>query len=302
MIEIYTAGKNWQRVKKLGKRAWINVVNPTEEDFATLKRYISLPEDVIAAVKDPDEIPSLERHPSALFILVRVPVRNPSEDLEYYTTPLGILITSGHLVTISQQQNDTIERFKSMKPSGGITSALILLFVSARTYQRSLKDIGKEVYQTQQNLEQAPTNAELLQLLELEKSLVYFDTALKANKVIAERLARSKLVTAKIKHKDLTQDILDETQQAMSVTKTYSIVTNNIVSAFSSIISNNLNRVMKTLTGITLVIMIPTLIASIYGMNIALPFQQHPHAFLLIVGLSTLFSIIGAVIFRAKLF
>src|SRR5690606_17001589 len=107
---------------------------------------------------------------------------------------------------------------------------------------------------------------------------------------------------ARSKHKDLTQDILDEMQQAMSVTKTYSIVTNNIVSAFSSIISNNLNRVMKTLTGITLVIMIPTLIASIYGMNIALPYQQHPHAFLLIVGLSMLFAMIGAVIFRAKLF
>ncbi|OYT56145.1 MAG: hypothetical protein B6U68_03805 [Candidatus Aenigmarchaeota archaeon ex4484_14] len=149
-------------------------------------------------------------------------------------------------------------------------------------------------------MEKSMKNEGLIRLLNIQKSLVYFSTSLKSNQILIEKLTKNKVFTKFHQDRELLEDVIEETEQAIQMTKIYSNILNEMTEAFGSLISNNLNLVMKLLTSITIILMLPTLVASIYGMNLPLPFQHSPHAFGIVMGMSIILSIIGVVVFWRK--
>lgn len=290
MLEVL---KNGNTLKNPAKGSWVRVTEPTNKDIARIRKLVEFPGDIKASFTDPDEIPTLEKFPNFTYLLIRVPIKKTGEDeLQFKTAPLAILTSKDYFITISAK-SQILDKF-TPKTVKGMAPILNLLFLTSRQYLKFLKETGKELYSTQEDLERSTENKEIIQLLELDKSLVYFNTALRANQYIIERLAREKLTR---QDKELVYDIINENKQAMSTTKIYSAVISEMTTAFSSIISNNLNKRIEALTVITIILMLPTLIASVYGMNITLPIQHDPNAFWVLMGISVLLSMIGGAIF-----
>lgn len=296
MMELLKTGKTgYEQTNKIATANWIRLISPTTEELEQIKKLTDAPEDFLLAVQDADEIPFIERDGTNLFVLIRIPIK--SDHVPYKTAPLGIILTKNKFVTISYHENEVIPRFKTYKPTAtGIQTLLKILYATARTYIAYLKEINKQIHSAEEDLEKATKNEDLLELFELEKSLIYFSTSISNNRVIVERL--NKLITKK--DKELWDDVLQEYRQAAYTTKIYSIVITSTIDTFGSIISNNLNKVVKRLTVITVILMIPTLVASMYGMNVELPLQHSPHAFYITITVSVLLSIIGVIFLRKK--
>jgi len=302
MIEILKEVRgSLKTLSKPTKGCWINVEDPTDRELEKLQSLVKIPDEVLISLRDEDEVPTIEKFPGLLFVLIRTPKKEPDpKELTYRTSPLGIIITKNYFVTISFTKSLAITKLKAQTLEfKGIQPLLHITLFSAKSYLKHLKEINKEMYATQENLEKSTKNEEIMQLLELEKSLVFFSTAISSNRLVVERLAKYKDV-AKRGNQDLIEDVLEEYKQAANMTKVYSIVLANMMEAFGTIVSNNLNTVIKTLTSITIILMIPTLITSAYGMNLDLPFQNHPQAFWIITCISALLSVIGIAFFWRK--
>lgn len=317
MIEVYKRinGKISQ-IKNIEPGSWINISFPNENDLLYLKDFIDIPKEILNSLTDIDEIPTIERLGKNLFILTKTPQKKVSskkikrnkflfnksneEELEYFTVPLGILISDKYLITICYYENDIIEILKKEKkftPSKKIRSTLKILLLSAKTYLKYLKEIHTKIYKIQKVLEKSTKNEEVIKLLNIEKTLVYFRTALNSNYNLIERLTKSNIFTKYEQDKEILDDVIEETKQAIQVTEIYSDILSGMMDAFASIISNNLNLVMKFLTTITIILMIPTLIASFYGMNVKLPFQGSEHAFSYTILMSVGLVLISIIIF-----
>jgi len=184
-----------------------------------------------------------------------------------------------------------------------ITPQSFLLNINLRTaiyYLKFLKEINRRTTQIENELHQSMRNKELIRLLRMEKSLVYFNTSLKSNEIILERLQRSRWLMNDPEAEDMIEDVIIENKQAIEMANIYSSILSGMMDAFASIISNNLTVVMKFLTSITIILALPTLIASIYGMNVHLPFQEHDWAFGMVMGLSIILSILLVLVFIRK--
>jgi magnesium transporter len=282
--------------------AWLNVVDPTSEEIDCLLK-LGIPQDYISYSLDLDERARTERENGDLLIILRIPYfQGGSADIPYTTIPLGIILSSQYILTVSKLDNELIQDFASRRIRNLSTTkrnrfVLRLLLNTAYQYQNYLRKITKIVDALEDKLQLSTKNKEVLELLKYQKSLTYFATGLKSNELMMERLQRSQLFRQYEDDEDLLEDVLTENQQAIEMTN----ITNNNLSqmmdAFASIISNNLNVVMKVLASITIILSLPTMIASFYGMNVHLPFQNEPYAFLLTIGISFIFSISAAVVF-----
>ena len=265
-----------------------------------------MPQDVISSLKDMDEMPDMEKDENLLFIITRTPQKNSNNaELEYSTIPLGIILLDNYLITLCFNDNDVITQLKSQKvyTAKKIQTTLKILLISAKTYLIYLNMINKKVHIIQERLEKTMKNEDILGLLNIQKSLVYFSTSLKSNQFLIERLTKTKVFTQFEHDKELLEDMIEENEQAIEMAKIYSNILSGMTDTSASLISNNLNTVMKLLTSITLILMLPTLVASIYGMNIALPFQTSPYAFLITMTVSLALAIIGVIIlWKKKLF
>ena len=252
-------------------------------------------------MRDADEVPKIESLDDGLFILIRTPQKRLIEP-EYFTIPLGIMLSKRCLITFCTIKNDVIERLKREKLNTGkkIQTVLKLLLASSRLYLTYLKAINRVSHIIQNDLEKSMKNEELIKLLNLEKSLVYFTTSLRSNLLVISKLTKDKVFTRYEEDRELLEDVMYEYEQAMQMADIYSNILSGMMDAFASVISNNLNRVMKLLTSVTIILMIPTLIASIYGMNIPLPFQHSENAFFITMAISFLLSAIGIIIFWRK--
>ena len=302
MLEIYkTINGKLKRVSEATNGSWINIAEPNNADLKRLRALAKGADEIIEYMHDADEVPKIERLDGELFILIRTPQKRMAEP-EYFTIPLGIILSKRHLITFCTIKNDVIEELKKGKINTGkkIQTVLKLLLVSSRLYLNYLKSINKLSHIIQQDLEKSMKNEELVKLLNLEKSLVYFTTSLRSNLLIISKLTRDKVFTKYEEDRELLEDVRYEYEQAIQMADIYSNILSGMMDAFASIISNNLNRVMKLLTSVTIILMIPTLIASIYGMNIALPFQHSEHAFLITMLISVLLSAMGIIIFWRK--
>ena len=305
MIDFFkTAGNGLEALSRPVKGSWINVEAPTSEEIDDLKKIISVSEDeVLTPLKDVDELPRIERFDGNDLIIIRTPKK--VGELVYMTAPMGILLTKDYVITISYHQNDLLSEFKRKKVDtlDKYHFVLNLLLSSAKLYLRYLREIDKKSYMLEEDLMVAIRNESLFKLIGLEKGLVYFMTSLRSTEVMLKKLQKLRVLTREEDDRELLEDVIIEYAEALELVHIHSNIIGNTMETFASVISNNQNKVMKFLTSITIILMIPTLIASIYGMNISLPIQFHPNAFLITMVVSVLFSFIGVVLFwRRDLF
>ena len=298
-------------LKKPTKDCWINVYNPDEEELNYLVKLLKVKENEISdfkndinSLQDLEEIPILEKWGTKYFMITRTAQKGKGiqdKSLEYHTTPIGILITNDYVITIGFIKSGIIKQFKERNIKfNRISFVLKLLLQSSRNYLTYLKEMDRKILTIEHRLEESPRNTEIMKLLNLEKSLVFFNTSLKGNQILYERIAKLKSFSKSEAYEDLIEDMLDENKQGIEMAQVYSNIIKSTLDVYSSIISNNLNKVMKVLTSITIIIAIPTLIASIYGMNVILPFQQSLYAFEITMFISLVFTILLVIILWKK--
>lgn len=284
---------------------WVHVVSPTPADMAELER-LGLPADFLQHALDLDERPRTERNDGALLIILRFPHGLGAEaDVPFVTVPLSIIVTEAMLVTIAPQATGFLQQFAAGHVRGLSTGkptrfVLQLLGHIAEQFLTCVREINAAVDALEDKLQRSLRNKEVLELLKYQKSLVYFTTALESNELVLERLQKGSLLKHFPADDELLEDVLIEVRQAIEMTRISENILSQMMDAFASIISNNLNVVMKFLASITIVLSVPTLLASLYGMNVPLPGSAHPLAFTAIVGLSGLISALVLLIFWRK--
>ncbi len=285
--------------------SWINLIDPTPEEFAWLEN-LGIPRDYISYPLDVDERSRVERENGELLIVLRVPLFNgKNADIPYSTIPLGIILTDKYLVTVCKQENSIVQdlvrgRARGLSTPKRFRFILRLLLLTATTYLNYLREITKTVDALEDQLQLSTRNKEVYELLKYQKSLTYFTTALKSNELMMERLQRSSLFKTYPEDDDLLEDVITENQQAIEMTNITSNILSSMMDAFASIISNNLNAVMKFLASITIIVSLPTLISSFYGMNVKLPFMNQPWAFLFTVVLAVVITVAVGIFFAKK--
>jgi len=282
---------------------WLNVIDPTSEEIAQIQK-LGIPADYITYPLDIDERPRTERENGNIFILLRIPYfQGQSFDIPYITIPLGIIMNNQYLVTICKRNNDIIQEFASGRIKDLSTAkrnrfVLRLLLSTAHRYLDHLREISRIVEALEDKLQLSIHNREVLELLKYEKSLTYFTTALRANELMLERLQRSQLFKAYPEDEDLLEDVITENQQAIEMTNIQNDILSGMMDAFASIISNNLNQVIKLLTLATILLSFPAVVTSFCGMNVALPLQDHPLAYVIAICISIGISLVTIIILK----
>jgi magnesium transporter len=295
-----------QRIEELADGSWVNLVNPGVEEITRLQREYGMPQDFITFPLDMDERARTEREDSALLIVLRVPYfQGETSDIPYATMPLGIILTERVIITVCKTQNDIVSEMASGRVRGLSTTkrnrfVLHLLLAAASRYLLYLREINRAVDGLEDELQASLRNREVLSLLKYQKSLTYFTTALKANQLMIGRLQKSQLFRMYPEDEDLLDDVLTEIEQAIEMTNISSGILSQMMGAFASIISNNLNAVMKFLASITIILALPTLIASVYGMNVDLPLDHLPYAFWIVMGASAALAVTIVIVFYQR--
>ncbi len=296
-----------EEIETLEENTWIYMENPTEEECRSISQEFEIPIDFLLDPLDPNERPRIEVEDEAILIVFRVPIRegDSSGDIVFYAIPIGIVFVGDKIITITTKKTEVFEQFikkniKTFTQENKISFLLPIFLRSTLLYLKYLKEINTITEKKESKLQKTMRNDELMDLLNLQKSLVYFNTSLKANELIMEKLKKGRIMPITEDEEDFLEDIIIDNRQAIEMTSIYSDILRDMMNAFSSIISNNLNIVMKFLTSITLILTIPTLIASIYGMNVALPMEHYSHAFAIIIGISIVLSTITMLLFKRK--
>ena len=307
MITIYkTTEKGLEVLAEPINNAWINVIDPTTDEIEWLTS-IGLPQDFVTYPLDVDERARTEREDDGtLLVLLRVPYfQGVRADVPYITIPLGVITNSKILVTICRRPNDILQEFASGRVRNLETGKrnrfiLRLLLAAASRYLGYLREIDRIIDSVEDQLQRSQRNRELLELLKYQKSLVYFTTALKSNELMMERLQRWQFFRMYEEDEDLLEDVITENQQAIEMTNISTNILSSTMDAFASIISNNLNVVMKFLASATIVVNLPTIVYSFFGMNVDLPFQNLGFASTIILAVSVAIMIAVVVIFLRR--
>ena len=321
MLKIYkTIGTSISEMTSIDdQNLWIDLVDPTEIELQQICDRFQLDIDLLKAPLDYEERPRIEAYDGQVLILISMPNLSSEESsILYNTIPLGIVITEEVIITVALKNNMLIEQFLKTK-SALVTRkrtrfVLQLLYNNAQLFLSCLKQIDKKSTEIEQHLHKSSKNEELINLLNLEKSLVYFTTSLRANENVFEKLLRTYLrkihdeeseITVRILKKyeedeDLLEDVITENKQAIDMADIYANILSGTMDAFASIISNNLNIIMKFLAIITIVMAIPTIVTSFFGMNVPIPYQNSPFAYIGVIVLTLLLMVIGVLIITKK--
>lgn len=302
LLQIFkTAGGKLNDVDTFEEGAWINLTNPTHQEISRLCYTFSLEPDYIRAALDEEERARIEYDDGKTLIVVDIPVIEKEGETNVYSTiPLGIVLTANNIITVCLKEDTLIKDFVNGRIKGFYTYyknrfILQILHRNATQYLQYLKQIDKFSNKIEQDLHKSMKNKELIQLLKLEKSLVYFSTSLKSNEVVLEKMMKLEHVKKYPDDTDLLEDVIIENKQAIEMANIYSSILSGTMDAFASVISNNVNIVMKFLTSVTIVMAIPTMVASFFGMNVAaIPFSQYPHAFNIVVLISAVLAALSA--------
>jgi len=290
------------KITKTVNNIWINLESPTSQELKELEPYITIPEEVITDVKDVNEVPKLDKVDGWLYILLQTPIfhenKHSKESPIYTVSPLALLMNEAVIVTITWDKNDVMdyveEKLKNISNNYILDTnkntqfiIKIALFTS-KIYLRYLKEISYHLRIPVETQHDEHVDKGIIQLLKIEESLVYFNASLRSNNIVVEKLAKRKQFTTLEEDEELINDALDENRQAIEVVGVYGRIVEDIRNALSSLISNNLTRTVNWLTRVTILLMIPAMIGSLYGMNVVLPFQQYPQAFWIVIALSVL--------------
>ena len=298
MISFYkNVDKTLARLEEPVTGCWIDLIDPTPAEISRLEA-LHIPQDYITYALDLDERSRIERENGEILILLRIPYfQGENTDIPYITIPLGIILTGEYIITICKYESEIVQSFaanglaRSLETGKRQRFLLRILLRTADKYLAYLRAINKTVDQLEDQLQKSTRNQEVLALLKYQKSLTYFTTALKSNELLMERLQRSQFFKTFPEDEDLLEDVLTENQQAIEMTNIASNILSSMMDAFASIISNNLNGVMKFLASVTIVLSLPTMIASFFGMNVSLPIEAHQLAFYIILALSLVVSL-----------
>jgi magnesium transporter len=305
MLTIYkTTEQGLEQFDSMVNGAWLKVVDPTPEEVQQLVDW-GIEPDYINYSLDLDEMPRMERDEEYTFILIRIPHRQPESDIPYTTIPLGIMIKGNVIVTICRYDKELFKvlangKYRLLKTGKRYRFALYIFLETATRYLTHLREINRMTEAVEDQLQKSTRNREVLELLKYQKSLTYFATALRSNEVMMERVQRTQIFNYYEEDQDLLEDVLTENQQAIQMTNINTEILSSMMDAFASIISNNLNGVMKALAAITIIINVPAVVAAFYGMNVTLPGEGHPLAFLTVIGISLSLTAIATFIFYKR--
>ncbi|MDD3346152.1 magnesium transporter CorA family protein [Oscillibacter sp.] len=291
---------------------WVSVVAPDEGELNHLAEHYQLDMDLLRAALDTDERSRIDTDEGYTMVLVNIPTVEEQSDKELYSTiPMAILMTGDAIITVCSEESPVIQAFERGRVRDFHTqmkSRFILQFLYRidTLYLQYLRNVDKKSEEVEAQLHKSTQNRELIELLKLEKSLVYFTTALRSNEAVLEKLLRTDLVKKYPEDAELLEDVIVENKQAIEMANIYSGILSGMMDAFASVISNNLNIVMKVLAIITIVMAIPTMIFSAYGMNVnvaGMPFSQSAWGFPIIIGVSVALSVVVTLIFsKLKMF
>lgn len=310
MIKIYNTNIETDKLEEtneIKKGVWINLLNPSDSEIKRVCSEINIEEDFIRYPLDYDEQARIDVEDDAILFVIDVPIiEDIKDDTTYTTMPLGvIIIRDDYFITVSLKRNKVIDAFERSRVKNFYTYKktrflLQILYLNSACYLDNLKKINKEQEATVFLLQQSMKNRDLIQLLNLQNSLIYITTSLKSNEIVMEKTLRGKVLKMYEEDEDILEDAIIENRQAIEMSKTYSDILTSTMDAYSSIISNNLNGVMKFLTSLTILISVPTLIASIWGMNVELPFEASEHGFAILVGISVAVAMIAFIWLKKK--
>lgn len=298
------------QLETLEHGAWINLINPTESELNQIIEQFPMVDPInLKAALDEEERARIEIDEVYTLILVDVPVVEQSATSSYFSTiPLGILLFKENIITVCTREVPLLKDFltgrvKSFYTYKKTRFILQMLHRNATYYLQYLKGIDRASNRIERQLHQSTKNKELIKLLELQKSLVYFSTSLRSNEVVMDKMMRLEVIKKYPDDQELLEDVIIENKQAIEMTNIYSNILSGTMGAFASVISNNLNIVMKVLTSLTIVLAIPTMISSFFGMNVPNTWERNPLAFLYIVLIALILSAIsGLVVFKKKMF
>lgn len=308
MISIYKGkeGLGIAEVQNYTEGCWVNVIDPTSEELSDITK-LGIPLDFITSPLDLDERPRSEKDDEGTqLILIKIPFFQGDElDVPYTSIPLGIILTEKYVVTVCKKNNIILDELLRTKLKGFSTGKKIrfvlrVLLLSAAKFLSYLREINNSVERVEDNLTASMRNKEVLELLKYQKSLVYFETALKSNELMMERLQKTPIFRRFPEDEDLLEDVLTENQQAIEMVAIAENILSSMMDAFASIISNNLNVVMKFLASVTIVLSIPTIITSFFGMNVDLPLSSQPWSYLGVIAIFVALCLLVILIFIRK--
>lgn len=290
-------------LKTLEKGAWINIVDPTPYELKVISNLTEVDPDFLRSALDDEERSHTDVEENSVMVLTNVPVYRGEDS--YDALPLAIIVTADYIITVCLEETPVIAEFNER------TSRLFrtfkrtrflfqILYKSATYFLRYLRQISKLSDEIEDQLRNDMKNSEILRLLELQKGLTYFNAALRSNGAVLDKLLRMRtnaqitpLLKAYEEDEDLLEDVIIENKQAREMVEMYSTILSRMADTFSSIISNNLNLVMKFLAAMTIILAIPTVVSSFFGMNVPVPFAESAHGFLYVMIIA--FSISGVI-------
>ncbi|MCE5038571.1 magnesium transporter CorA family protein [Staphylococcus auricularis] len=290
--------------------AWLNIVDPEREEIETLMGLYDIPEDFLRDPLDSEESARIEFDDDTGYslIIIDLPIVNQTNQkvLSFITIPLGIIIGNKKIMTVCSEENDFLEFYARQNINLNYRSqfALTILLTIANHFNRNLRLLNKTRLRIERSLKNNITNKQLYNLMEVEKSLVYFLAALKGNDNVIKKLFRLPSIKRFDEDEELIEDLIIENNQAIETTELYTNILESITSSYASLLSNEMNNTMKTLTLFTVLLTLPTLVFSFFGMNVPLPIDDHSYiSWVIIIAISvTLISTVGLVLWRKKKF
>ena len=310
MKKIYlTVDDHLTEINTLEKGCWVHLQNPTREEIEGLNARFNLDPTYLQAALDEEESARIERDGDQTLIIVDIPyVEAEDNGYSYSTLPMGIIVVDDIIITVATRNTPIITDFTEERIRGFWTFKrtrfiLQLLHRNASRFLAYLKQIDKASMFVQERLQESLRNQELIQMMRLEKSLVFFSTSLKGNEVVMEKMMRMDMLRKYPDDADLLEDVIIENKQAIEMCAIYRDIMSGTMDAFASIISNNLNIVMKILTSLTVVLAVPTIFASFWGMNVPVPFENNNGGFWIVLGISAIAAALSFVLlWRKKMF
>lgn len=290
---------------------WVNILPPLkQEEFSELSAALDIPLDFLTDSLDIDERSRFEQDDNVKLVVIKTPTENNSfneSDAYYITIPICIILTHNQIVTVNSFENGAIKKFlntfQNRHPDNRKMMVLKIFEKIIQTYMENLKEINVRRNGLEQKLYASSRNEQLLQLMRIQKSLVYFVTALRSNEMMLMKIERTNFLGLNEVEKEFLDDLIVDNSQALEMANIYTNILSSTLDAFASIIANNQNEVLKRLSVITIVLTLPVLIASIYGMNVPIPYQTSPFAFYIPIFLSMIISlVIGWFFLKRKIF
>ncbi len=291
--------------------SWVNILPPLKrEEFSELSRTLEIPLDFLTDSLDIDERSRFEEEDNVKLVVIKAPTENNSfneSDAYYITIPICIILTHNQIVTVNSFDNGAIKKFldtfRNRHPDKKNMMVLKVFEKVIHAYMESLKEINVKRNLLEQKLYAANRNEHLLQLMRIQKSLVYFVTALRSNEMLLIKIERTNFLGLNEDEKEILNDLIVDNSQGLEMANIYTNILSSTLDAFASLIANNQNEVLKRLSVITIVLTFPVLVASIYGMNVPIPYAASPYAFYIPVLLSLLISLlVGWFFLRKKIF